>query len=48
LIDVEFPLGRMIAVTGAAGSGKSSLINEVLYKALWKRLIDTGSCVRSS
>jgi len=40
-VDVEFPLGRMIAVTGASGSGKSSLINEVLFKALWKRLVDT-------
>jgi len=40
-IDVEFPLGKFVAVTGASGSGKSSLINEVLYKALWKRLVDT-------
>ncbi len=40
-IDVQIPLGRLIAVTGASGSGKSSLINEVLYKALWKRLVDT-------
>jgi len=32
-IDVEFPLGKMICVTGVSGSGKSSLVNEVLYKA---------------
>src|SRR5579872_1249347 len=40
-IDVQLPLGVMIAITGASGSGKSSLINEVLYKALWKHLVDT-------
>lgn len=33
-IDVDIPLGRMICVTGVSGSGKSSLINEVFYKAL--------------
>jgi len=33
-IDVSFPLGRFICVTGVSGSGKSSLIIEVLYKAL--------------
>lgn len=33
-IDVEFPLGRFICVTGVSGSGKSSLINEILYKHL--------------
>ncbi|MDR2616036.1 MAG: excinuclease ABC subunit UvrA, partial [Oscillospiraceae bacterium] len=33
-IDVEIPLGVMTVVTGVSGSGKSSLINEVVYKAL--------------
>ena len=33
-IDVEFPLGLFITVTGVSGSGKSSLINEILLKAL--------------
>ena len=33
-IDVEIPLGMMVAVTGVSGSGKSSLVHEVLYKAL--------------
>jgi len=33
-IDVEIPLGRFICVTGVSGSGKSSLVNEILYKKL--------------
>lgn len=33
-IEVEFPLGKFIGITGVSGSGKSSLINEVLFKAL--------------
>ena len=33
-IDVELPLGELICVTGVSGSGKSSLINEILYKTL--------------
>ncbi len=33
-VDVRFPLGKFICVTGVSGSGKSSLVNEVLYKAL--------------
>ena len=37
-IDVSFPLGVMTCVTGASGSGKSSLVNEILHKALAKKL----------
>ena len=37
-IDVEIPLGVMTCVTGVSGSGKSSLINEILYKKLAKDL----------
>ncbi|MDD6089189.1 MAG: excinuclease ABC subunit UvrA [Clostridiales bacterium] len=33
-IDVEIPLGELVVVTGVSGSGKSSLINEILYKTL--------------
>lgn len=34
-IDVKFPLGTFTCVTGVSGSGKSSLINEILYKAVY-------------
>ncbi len=37
-IDVRFPLGEFICVTGISGSGKSSLINEILYKTLASEL----------
>ena len=37
-IDVAFPLGRFTVVTGVSGSGKSSLVNDILYSSLAKRL----------
>ena len=37
-IDVKIPLGVMTCVTGVSGSGKSSLVNEILYKSLAKKL----------
>ena len=37
-IQVDFPLGVMTCVTGVSGSGKSSLVNEILYKTLARKL----------
>ena len=37
-IDVDIPIGRFTCVTGVSGSGKSSLVNEILYKSLAKQL----------
>lgn len=44
-IDVEFPLGEFICVTGVSGSGKSSLINEILYKKLANELNNAKKAV---
>lgn len=40
-VDVEFPLGKFICVTGVSGSGKSSLVNEILYKSAARSLYDS-------
>jgi len=37
-VDVEFPLGVLTAVTGVSGSGKSSLVNDILYRVLASKL----------
>ncbi len=37
-LDVNIPLGKLICITGVSGSGKSSLMNEVLYKSLARKL----------
>ncbi|MGR0219219.1 excinuclease ABC subunit UvrA [Agromyces sp. ZXT2-6] len=37
-VDVSFPLGTLTAVTGVSGSGKSSLVNDILYRVLANRL----------
>ena len=47
-IDVEFPLGTLTVVTGVSGSGKSSLVNEILFKRLGVELnrmkVHPGKC----
>ena len=37
-IDVKIPLGKFVCVTGVSGSGKSSLVNEILYKSVFKNI----------
>ena len=41
-IDVKIPLGKFVCVTGVSGSGKSSLVNEILYKAVFKNIYKTS------
>ena len=41
-IDVRFPLGTLTVVTGVSGSGKSSLVGDILYPALNRKLNETG------
>lgn len=41
-IDVQFPLGVLTVVTGVSGSGKSSLVGDILYPALYRRINETG------
>ncbi len=47
-IDVDFPLGKFIVVSGVSGSGKSSLVNEVLLKSLQQKInksrVKPGRC----
>ncbi|MEG2605738.1 MAG: excinuclease ABC subunit UvrA [Mucinivorans sp.] len=42
-ISVKFPLGVITCVTGVSGSGKSSLVSDLLYPALRREVVDTGN-----
>ena len=41
-IDVRFPLGTLTVVTGVSGSGKSSLVGDILYPALYRKINESG------
>lgn len=41
-IDVRFPLGALTVVSGVSGSGKSSLVGDILHRALYRRINQTG------
>ncbi len=47
-VDVEIPLHKLVLVTGVSGSGKSSLVNDILYNTITKKLyrtnVDVGAC----
>ncbi|MCQ2164914.1 MAG: excinuclease ABC subunit UvrA [Bacteroidales bacterium] len=41
-VDVKFPLGVLTVVTGVSGSGKSSLVGDILYPAMYRRINESG------
>ncbi len=47
-IDVRFPLGVLTVVTGVSGSGKSSLVNDILYRALARKLYRSLDAARQT
>lgn len=43
MVDVEFPIGVLTVVSGVSGSGKSSLVGDILYPALYRHINDSGN-----